>query len=655
MSNESNQNLTDEQLRSQAKERFNNGVILNSESKFDEAIIEYSKAIEYFEKITVQDDEIVDFLVDAYFHRGIAYYNKGAIYFNKGEYGKAIVEYSEAVKQLERIVDRNDTSVSMIKVYLFSTYNNLGLVYDNNGNYDNAIKSYNEAIKLIPDTDNDDVYYNLGLAYDNKGDYDEAIKNYNIAIGLSPNDDAYYGLGLAYDNKGDYDKAIENYDKAIGHCKAKDKYDSITLIYAYIRRGFARLYDVIKKCKLYFISCNDNRLKINLETQFNKYEGIYDKVLSDFKEAFKLVKEIDIKNTSSYTLRYIKRILNDINNLKCDEDNKINLIEFIEQEYITLLMLQINNNNKVLTKYMSQTTFDAIFDKKEQQKLRNPDNSVLDNNFGKLKIGIASSMNDANEGKTFYNFLIKKNTINNTDDVKNWRDVPTQNKVFIASFSENPGDIIGMWNSQYGDNCEGISYTFSLSRNKPRGSNRPTNRVGEGSEIMDTLTQSDSNVEIGELEYYKVAYYNKLDEADYKFSIFTYNESNKTVELHPILSFIVSLEFDKLNERFSAIYQNIENTNILKNSLILVSHLVKDITYYQENEVRLVNVAQDWNDARIEHFPNHIACFNTGHVMQLDKVTLSPKLTQKPKYKDYYDYVFDGKVEISPSEHPFNF
>ena len=160
---------------------LNRGKDLFAESKFDEAIAEFDKAI-----------AINRNLAETYNYRGLAY-----VY--KGDYDQAIADYTEAV----RLNPNNGVA-----------YLNRGAMYSEKGEYDRAIADYTSAIRIDPNYAM--AYINRGNTYAEKSDYDRAIADYTSAIRLNPNDPyAYYNRGLAYADKGDFNRAIADFEAGL--------------------------------------------------------------------------------------------------------------------------------------------------------------------------------------------------------------------------------------------------------------------------------------------------------------------------------------------------------------------------------------------------------------------------------------------------------
>ncbi len=213
-----------------AKAYNNRGVAYHGLSQFNNAIADYTRAINN----------------DANY--ALAFSNRGLAYASKLQYASAIKDYNEALR-----LNPKDAG----------TYDNRGLAYSYQGNYQRAIQDHNESIRIKR---NDPISYNnRGFAYHQKGDYDRAIADYTQAIrfnseyalaydnrGLAHARKKQFGLAIqdhtqairvtptkasyysnratAYRNAGDYDLAIADYDKAI-------RLDP-NIINAYTNRGY---------------------------------------------------------------------------------------------------------------------------------------------------------------------------------------------------------------------------------------------------------------------------------------------------------------------------------------------------------------------------------------------------------------------------------
>ncbi len=164
-----------------AQDYFRRGFRASSEGHTQEAVKEYSKAIE----------------LDPSF--ASAYHNRGILYNNLGEQQKALDDYNKAIEL--------DPS------YAFA-YNGRGNVYRGFGERQKALDDYNKAIELDPSFAY--AYNGRGNVYSDLGEQQKALEDYNKAIELDPSyATAYNGRGITYHDLGEQQKALEDYNKAI--------------------------------------------------------------------------------------------------------------------------------------------------------------------------------------------------------------------------------------------------------------------------------------------------------------------------------------------------------------------------------------------------------------------------------------------------------
>ncbi|MEM1169634.1 MAG: tetratricopeptide repeat protein [Cyanobacteria bacterium P01_H01_bin.35] len=160
---------------------FEQGLVLASEIKLEEAISAYDKALE----IKPDDDA--------------AWYNKGIALKNLGRYEQAISAYDKALEF------KPDDDVA---------WYNKGNALSDLGRYEQAISAYDKALEFKPD--DDAAWYNKGNALKNLGRYEQAISAYDKALEFKPDDDAaWYNKGNALSDLGRYEQAISAYDKAL--------------------------------------------------------------------------------------------------------------------------------------------------------------------------------------------------------------------------------------------------------------------------------------------------------------------------------------------------------------------------------------------------------------------------------------------------------
>jgi len=136
-----------------------------------------------------------------------AYYNLGKILQEEGKYDEALSNYSKALEVGSGV--RNPYEHTDEK-----THNNLGNLYLKLDNFSEAKRHYILAIEINPKYAKS--YYNLANILHGEGKLEEAIGFYQTAIRLRPRyPQALNNLGISYLRQKHYELAIETFLKAI--------------------------------------------------------------------------------------------------------------------------------------------------------------------------------------------------------------------------------------------------------------------------------------------------------------------------------------------------------------------------------------------------------------------------------------------------------
>jgi len=251
---------------SPAKENYERGCDLLDEGKTEEAIAEFSKAIEL-------DPDYAP-----------AYNNRGDAYSEKGQHDVAIADYDKAIE-----LDPNYAEA----------YNNRGEAYFWEKQYELAIADCSMAIELDPDYS--EAYYYRGLAYLGEEQYELAIVDYSMAIELDLEyTSAYFWRAVAYTVEGQYNLAIADCSMAI---ELDPDYSE-----AYRYRGLAYFWE-----EQYELAIVDYSMAIELDPDYSEAyynRGIayyeieqYELAIVDYSMAIELNIELDLEYTSAYFSR----------------------------------------------------------------------------------------------------------------------------------------------------------------------------------------------------------------------------------------------------------------------------------------------------------------------------------------------------------------
>ena len=175
---------------------YNSGLDKSLKGDYQGAILDFTKAIENFPKMT-----------NAFKNRGIAKYELGDI-------NGAISDFTKAIEFNPFPDDNSDP------------YNWRGICYDSQNKHIEAIADYSQAITLESNKNPESYMYDLELltmAYVNRGatkidleDYDGGILDLKKAIEINPNYiDSYYNLGYAFFDLNDFENACSTWEKSV--------------------------------------------------------------------------------------------------------------------------------------------------------------------------------------------------------------------------------------------------------------------------------------------------------------------------------------------------------------------------------------------------------------------------------------------------------
>ncbi len=191
------------------------GRVLHAQKKYDEAIIQYQKTVE------IQPSYVY------------GYYNTGLALYAQKRYDEAIAQYQKAIEVQPDYVDgyinwgltlyelqRYDEAIAQFQKALevqadcVDGYNNWGRALHVQHKYDEAIPYYQKVVEIQPDYAYG--YNNWGLALYELQRYDEAIAQFQKAIETQPDYvEGYNNWGLALYELERYDEAIVQFQKAV--------------------------------------------------------------------------------------------------------------------------------------------------------------------------------------------------------------------------------------------------------------------------------------------------------------------------------------------------------------------------------------------------------------------------------------------------------
>lgn len=183
--------------------RYDLGLVLSKQKKYDDAVREFRNALE------IKPD------------MAHAYNNLGAVFMETGRYDDAVREFRNALR---------------IKPDNSNIHYNLGIIYNSKGLVEDSIREFKEASRLKPNDPN--ISYNLGVVYVGSGQIKEAAFEFERALNLKPNDpNVRYNLGVVYIRQGRLNEAIALFEEAVRLIPGNEVF----------RRNLKKAYELKKK------------------------------------------------------------------------------------------------------------------------------------------------------------------------------------------------------------------------------------------------------------------------------------------------------------------------------------------------------------------------------------------------------------------------
>lgn len=254
---------------------FERGEAYKSLNEYEEAIEDFSRAIELYNK-------------DYTF-----FWEKGACLHFLSKYDEAIEFYTKAIE-----LEPNNAQI----------FNDRGLAFDDKEDYVSAIENFKTAIKLDPQ---DSIFYfNLSGAFRYNKEYEMALYYVNRAIEMSPEYVDFYCLkGKIYESAYFYRYAINNITDAIElDDKYYDTYDLRAKLYYFIGDDDKAIAD---RKKLIELDPNYCYAYGNYICYCENFAKRYKDAIMCCKEALKLDLTDDAKKEIKDKIKSLKRKLRD--------------------------------------------------------------------------------------------------------------------------------------------------------------------------------------------------------------------------------------------------------------------------------------------------------------------------------------------------------
>jgi len=192
------------------------GIVLNKQSKYNEALSNHEKAVQIFKRLNEDSEENEQVSRSFYF---IA-----LIYYNQANYEKAMF-FFERSSTIRRNLGLNDPDTHGI-------LGTIGSCYRNQGKYLEALKFYNESMNLLrlyyPNDENiriAEILHAIGSIQRIKGQYEPAMETYQKTLEIKCKlfefeknasiATTLQNIGSIFCDLGRYDLSLNFFDKAI--------------------------------------------------------------------------------------------------------------------------------------------------------------------------------------------------------------------------------------------------------------------------------------------------------------------------------------------------------------------------------------------------------------------------------------------------------
>ena len=499
--------------------------------------------------------------------------NDAYAFISKGNALSALGKNEEAIDAFNQAIaiDPNDA-------YVFS---NKGRVLSALGKNEEALLAYDQAIAINPKFA--DAFYFKGNALSALGKKKEAIDAFNQAIAINPNDAyAFISKGRILSALGKKKEAIDAYDQAI----AVDPNDA----YVTAISLDPSLFDKIK---------HQNLIKEILNN------------LREYLDEKKLLIDVITRFSNNQYLAQIFQPEHHISVLK----NIYSIFFCISLIQKILIVDRAENDN-----FYHYTNLETL------SKLLNASKKKLDKKEGiTLRLYNTDYMNDPMEGSFLYETIFNKTSLR-----KKITDLEEQFEIvshsFISSLTfKNSKDELPLWR-MYGKNGQGVVLGF-----------QGLSQINQETEITNKPLSFESNEEDKKYinqpaQLYKVIYLNKdllkdmeknkeSDFSDQELCIILLNEINKYLsELSNLFS---GQQTNDLEDKYKELEELVPL--LIATEMDKIKYLIKDEKYAYEEEYRLLQLTDSFNNEDCIHDIDNPKLFFELKNLKISEIIFGPK------------------------------
>lgn len=210
-------NFATAQTTKTAIEYYDEGIKLQDQEKFAEAIAAFKKAI-------VKDPNYKEALYSAgWSSNELKKHTDAVAFLQKAKTlwpnePKVHLELGYAFEKLNKKTDAINcyNKCIAIKDDYALAYKYRGIIYYDGENYKNALENLKYFIQYEPDTEDDDIYFRKAVSENELGFYEDALASIKMADELNPNNVKFINeLGYTYYSLANTEDALKYYNKAL--------------------------------------------------------------------------------------------------------------------------------------------------------------------------------------------------------------------------------------------------------------------------------------------------------------------------------------------------------------------------------------------------------------------------------------------------------
>ncbi len=200
-----------------AVQYYNEGIKLQDQKKYTEAVVSFKKAI-------ILNEKYKEALYSAgwcnielkKYYEALSYLQKArTLWPNEPKVYLEIGYANEKLSKKTEAKENYDKCISLKSDFALA-YKYLAYLYYDEKNYKKALENFESYILYEPDNKIEEVYFRKGFSENELGKYNEAIVSLNIATKLNADDAGTYNeLGYAFTKLENADDAIKNYTRAL--------------------------------------------------------------------------------------------------------------------------------------------------------------------------------------------------------------------------------------------------------------------------------------------------------------------------------------------------------------------------------------------------------------------------------------------------------